>query len=139
VSTVSSTACPLTRSGEFPSHSFHYSSSRKLTLTAFLFFFSLHSAWEASFKDHLKGQTELLAEVGKGNMTPELDAKLKKTVQECVLSLPVPVLSAFKADSRFLTQARLLLRLGLSGALALDDIEGEGGVVFLFCSEEERS
>lgn len=46
------------------------------------------SAWEASFKDHLKGQTELLAEVGKGVMTPELDAKLKKTVQECVFPLP---------------------------------------------------
>jgi hypothetical protein len=36
----------------------------------------------------------------------------------------------------FIAQARLLLRLGLSGALALDDIEGEEGVVFLFCSEE---
>jgi hypothetical protein len=43
VSTVSSTACPLTRSGESPSHSFH-SSSQKLTLTAFLFLFSFPAA-----------------------------------------------------------------------------------------------
>ncbi|GAA5855293.1 hypothetical protein JCM8547_009020 [Rhodosporidiobolus lusitaniae] len=42
--------------------------------------------WEASFKDHLKGQTALLAKVAEGKMTPELDAELKKTVQEHVSS-----------------------------------------------------
>jgi F-type H+-transporting ATPase subunit alpha len=36
-----------------------------------------------SFKDHLQSsQKELLADVGKGKMTPEIDAKLKKTVVE---------------------------------------------------------
>ncbi|GAA5847880.1 hypothetical protein JCM11251_002273, partial [Rhodosporidiobolus azoricus] len=43
-------------------------------------------AWEASFKDHLKGQTGLLAKVNEGKMTPELEADLKKTVQEHVSS-----------------------------------------------------
>ncbi|GAA5905039.1 hypothetical protein JCM6882_002425 [Rhodosporidiobolus microsporus] len=42
--------------------------------------------WEASFKDHLKGQSALLAKVGEGKMTPELDAELKKTVQDHVSS-----------------------------------------------------
>ncbi|PRQ72435.1 ATP synthase F1 alpha subunit [Rhodotorula toruloides] len=41
-------------------------------------------AWEASFKDHLKGQQSLLEKVSAGKMTPELDAEIKKTVQEHV-------------------------------------------------------
>ncbi|BGP07569.1 Alpha subunit of the F1 sector of mitochondrial F1F0 ATP synthase [Rhodotorula toruloides] len=41
-------------------------------------------AWEASFKDHLKSQSSLLEKVSAGKMTPELDAEIKKTVQEHV-------------------------------------------------------
>ncbi|GAA5974425.1 hypothetical protein JCM3765_005138, partial [Sporobolomyces pararoseus] len=44
-------------------------------------------AWEASFKDHLQSsQKQLLADVGKGKMTPELDAQLKKVVVDHVSS-----------------------------------------------------
>ncbi|BGP39542.1 Alpha subunit of the F1 sector of mitochondrial F1F0 ATP synthase [Rhodotorula kratochvilovae] len=42
-------------------------------------------AWEKSFKEHLQSsQQGLLAEVNKGTMTPELDAQIKKVVQEHV-------------------------------------------------------
>jgi len=38
-----------------------------------------------SFKEHLQSsQKELLADVAKGKMTPEIDAKLKKVVVEYV-------------------------------------------------------
>ncbi|BGP15654.1 Alpha subunit of the F1 sector of mitochondrial F1F0 ATP synthase [Rhodosporidiobolus nylandii] len=40
--------------------------------------------WEASFKQTLQGNQALLAKVGEGKMTPELDAELKKTVVEHV-------------------------------------------------------
>merc|ERR1711939_260241 len=44
-------------------------------------------AWEKSFKEHLtSSQQSLLAEVGKGQMTKELEADLKKVVQEHVSS-----------------------------------------------------
>jgi len=44
-------------------------------------------SWEASFKEHLKSsQKELLADVAKGKMTPEIDAKLKKVVVDHVSS-----------------------------------------------------
>ncbi|GAA5827769.1 hypothetical protein JCM10212_002483, partial [Sporobolomyces blumeae] len=37
------------------------------------------------FKEHLQSsQQQLLADVGKGKMTPELDAQLKKVVTEHV-------------------------------------------------------
>ncbi|GAA6020960.1 hypothetical protein JCM10207_003204 [Rhodosporidiobolus poonsookiae] len=40
--------------------------------------------WEQSFKEALTSNQSLLAEVDKGVMSPELDATLKKTVQEHV-------------------------------------------------------
>ncbi|GAA6020958.1 hypothetical protein JCM10207_003203 [Rhodosporidiobolus poonsookiae] len=40
--------------------------------------------WEQSFKEALASNQSLLAEVDKGAMTPDLDALLKKTVQEHV-------------------------------------------------------
>ncbi|GAA6001192.1 F1F0 ATP synthase subunit alpha, partial [Rhodotorula paludigena] len=44
-------------------------------------------AWEKSFQEHLRSQQQsLLAEVDKGVMTPELEASLKKVVQEHVSS-----------------------------------------------------
>ncbi len=43
--------------------------------------------WEAEFRAHLTAtQTELLAEVATGNITPELEAKIKKIVEEHVSS-----------------------------------------------------
>ncbi|GAA5983013.1 hypothetical protein JCM11641_004687 [Rhodosporidiobolus odoratus] len=42
--------------------------------------------WEASFKAALKANQQLLEKVNQGTMTPELDAELKKTVQEHVSS-----------------------------------------------------
>ncbi|KWU40963.1 hypothetical protein RHOSPDRAFT_37512, partial [Rhodotorula sp. JG-1b] len=44
-------------------------------------------AWEKNFMEHIRSsQQDLLAEVNKGKMTPELDAQLKKVVQEHVSS-----------------------------------------------------
>lgn len=41
--------------------------------------------WEQSFMEHLKSnESELLKEIGKGKMTDEIDAKLKKTVESHV-------------------------------------------------------
>lgn len=40
--------------------------------------------WEESFLEHLQSsQQALLAEISKGKMTPEIDATLRKTVDEC--------------------------------------------------------
>lgn len=39
--------------------------------------------WEANFLEHLRSsQQELLKEISKGKMTPEIDASLKKVVVE---------------------------------------------------------
>ncbi|GAA5890513.1 hypothetical protein JCM5296_005069 [Sporobolomyces johnsonii] len=44
-------------------------------------------AWEKSFQDHLRSsQQQLLAEVGKGKMTPELEKQLKTVVTDHVTS-----------------------------------------------------
>ncbi|TEB36753.1 ATP synthase F1, alpha subunit [Coprinellus micaceus] len=40
--------------------------------------------WEADFREHLKTQTALLGEIAQGNVNPELEAKIKKVVEDHV-------------------------------------------------------
>lgn len=43
--------------------------------------------WEAEFREHLAAaQGALLAEIAQGNITPELEAKIKKVVEDHVSS-----------------------------------------------------
>ena len=42
------------------------------------------TAWEASFKEHLKTQESFLSEIRKGVMTPEIDQQMKKVISEHV-------------------------------------------------------
>jgi F-type H+-transporting ATPase subunit alpha len=43
--------------------------------------------WEAEFREHLgTSQGALLQEISAGNVTPELEAKIKKVVEEHVAS-----------------------------------------------------
>lgn len=42
------------------------------------------TAWETSFKEHLKTQESFLSEIRKGVMTPELDQQMKKVISEHV-------------------------------------------------------
>lgn len=69
-----------------------------------------------SFKEHLQSsQKELLADVGKGKMTPEIDAKLKKVVVECVQpSLSMFETSVLTSPFSLISQPRFLLCLRLS-------------------------
>ena len=42
--------------------------------------------WESTYREELKSQNDLLAEIGKGAMTKELDEKLRKSIKESVSS-----------------------------------------------------
>jgi len=42
--------------------------------------------WEAEFREHLKTQDVLLKEISEGVVSPELEAKIKKVVEEHVAS-----------------------------------------------------
>lgn len=42
--------------------------------------------WEAEFREHLKMQGPLLKEIEKGKVTPELEANIKKVVEDHVSS-----------------------------------------------------
>jgi F-type H+-transporting ATPase subunit alpha len=42
--------------------------------------------WEAEFREHLKTQDTLLKEIAKGVVTPELEANIKKVVEDHVSS-----------------------------------------------------
>jgi len=42
--------------------------------------------WEAEFREYLKTQDGLLKEISKGVVSPELEAKIKKVVEEHVSS-----------------------------------------------------
>jgi len=42
--------------------------------------------WEAEFRQHLTTQTALLQEISGGNVTPEMEAKIKKVVEDHVAS-----------------------------------------------------
>lgn len=42
--------------------------------------------WEAEFRQHLTTQTALLQEISSGNVTPEMEAKIKKVVEDHVTS-----------------------------------------------------
>jgi F-type H+-transporting ATPase subunit alpha len=43
--------------------------------------------WEAEFRSHLKStQTALLEEISGGSVTPEMEAKIKKVVEDHVSS-----------------------------------------------------
>lgn len=43
--------------------------------------------WEAEFRGHLaSSQTALLAEIATGNVTPEMEGKIKKVVEDHVSS-----------------------------------------------------
>ncbi|BGP24193.1 ATP synthase subunit alpha [Rhodotorula toruloides] len=74
-------------------------------------------AWEAAFKDHLKGQQSLLDKVSAGKMTPELDAEIKKTVQEHV-----------SHDSRARVSAKVALKMYDSYEIEDGEVVGWAGV-----------
>ena len=42
--------------------------------------------WEAEFREHLNTQTDLLKEISTGKVTPELETKIKKVVEDHVAS-----------------------------------------------------
>jgi len=42
--------------------------------------------WEAEFREHLTTQGELLKEISTGTVTPELEGKIKKVVEDHVSS-----------------------------------------------------
>lgn len=42
--------------------------------------------WEAEFREHLTTQSDLLKEISTGKVTPELEGKIKKVVEDHVAS-----------------------------------------------------
>jgi F-type H+-transporting ATPase subunit alpha len=42
--------------------------------------------WEAEFREHLTTQGELLKDISTGKVTPELEGKIKKVVEDHVAS-----------------------------------------------------
>jgi F-type H+-transporting ATPase subunit alpha len=42
--------------------------------------------WEAEFREHLNTQADLLKEISTGKVTPELETKIKKVVEDHVAS-----------------------------------------------------